>query len=112
MPDLWILLIEGRALGAAVLAGAAGGIVRTFALQQRSWRDLLINMSSGALCSLYLGPGVEAFLTSWVGDLYLEPANLTSLAGFLAGLAGITLAGIVIDFARARGGKKGGDDGK
>lgn len=103
--DWFTWLTEGRALGLAALAGAAGGLVRTFALKQRTWREFVINITAGAVCSLYIGPVLQPFLVPLIGELGTE-ANITSFSGFIAGVCGITAAGWLIDALPAFLGRK------
>lgn len=96
--------------GAALLAGAAGGIVRTLTLRQCGWRDALVNIGVGSLCALYLGPVVEPMLQPALGSLMLEPQSVATFSGFIIGLSGITISGFVLDIIASRRRKLGGGD--
>lgn len=103
MPEFfgW-LATEGRAIGSAILAGAAGGVFRSLALRQTGKGDFAINTSAGILSGIYLGPPVANTIAPYVGGVGVHGANVLSLGGFIAGAVGITLVGLALDFGRKK----------
>lgn len=85
----------------AVLAGAAGGIVRWLTLRE-NWRDGAVSIVVGALCALYLSPMVEPLLEPALGRIVLDPARRAGFSGFLIGIGGIAAAGFIIDIWQIR----------
>lgn len=102
-----ILELLGSDTGKALLAGAAGGVVRWATLRQ-NWREGFAALTVGALCAVWLGPIVEPIIRPIVGPI--TPHNdPTGFASFIVGLGGISLSGFIIDIFTARR-AKGGDD--
>lgn len=88
----------------AILAGAAGGVVR-WATLRHNWREGIGAIAVGALCAIYLGPIVEPLLESTIGKIspHGDPAGF---AAFVVGLGGISLTGLILDTIAARFPKK------
>lgn len=93
----------------AALAGAAGGVVRWVTLREK-WQDGLASLVVGALCALYLGPIVEPLLEPAIGKI-APSGNSDQFAGFVVGLGGISLTGLLIDIIRLWRGQAGGRAG-
>ena len=89
-----------------LLAGALGGLVRWIALRD-SWREGLPAIAVGAICALYLGPLVEPILEPIVGPIAPDH-DPSGFAAFVVGLAGVGLAGLLIDIMSGRVGRGGG----
>lgn len=81
--------------GRAMLAGAAGGLVRWVGQERRRLRDGALAVASGSLAALYLAPLVVGVLRVLHIELG-EGADADRAAGFLAGLAGMSIAKVVI----------------
>ena len=79
-----------------LLAGAAGGVVRWMTLRDY-WTDGLISMVIGALSAMYLSPLAVPSLITWFGHINVAPENVGPLSGFLLGIGGITISGLIID---------------
>jgi hypothetical protein len=79
-----------------LLAGALGGIVRWMTLRDH-WTDGLISMVVGALSAMYLAPAAVPALIPWFGKISVAPENVGPLSGFLLGIGGITISGLIID---------------
>lgn len=79
-----------------ILAGAAGGIVRWLTLRE-SWRDGIVSIVVGAICALYLGPLIEPLLEPVIGRIVVDAVRRAAFSGFMIGLGGIVVAGLVID---------------
>lgn len=98
-----------------LLAGALGGMVRWLTLRSH-WSDGLIAIVVGAICALYVSPLALPAMTPFLGNLGVPAESSSGLAGFLIGLGGITVSGLIMDIWRARrklvdeggGPKKGG----
>jgi len=92
----WLLSDPGK----AVLAGAAGGIVRWLTLREKL-SDGVISIVVGALCALYLGPIVEPMLTPLIGKI-APHGDAAGFSSFFIGVGGISAAGFVLDVWRGR----------
>lgn len=90
--------------GQLIVAGIAGGLVRWLTLRE-SWRSLLPTLLVGALTSLYLGPHFTNWLSPILGAITPSGTSEDTLGGFLAGVVGIGLTGLIIDFWNVRRGK-------
>ena len=86
--------------GKAVLAGAAGGIVRWLTLREK-WSDGIVSIVVGALCALYLGPIVEPMLTPLIGKI-APNGDAAGFSSFFIGVGGISASGFVLDVWRGR----------
>lgn len=84
----------------AVVAGAAGGVVRWVTLRN-DWKEGFSAIIVGALCALYLGPIVTPLLEPVVGVIAPE-GDSSGFSSFVVGLGGISLSGWIIDIIRAR----------
>lgn len=84
---VWLAGESGR----AVVAGAAGGVLRWLMQDQRRVRDGIVSVVGGVVASVYLGSVVAAILSSAVG-----PVAGAAPSGFIAGLAGMSLAKIIV----------------
>lgn len=91
----WIATEPGK----VALAGAAGGLVRWITLRERP-RDVIPAVLVGALCAIYLGPLAEPLLDPIVGAISAHD-DADRFAGFVVGLLGIGLTGMLIDLLRA-----------
>lgn len=91
----WMATPETR----AAVAGAAGGVVRWITLREKP-RVGITSIIVGAICSIYLQPLVVPLLEPVVK--FAPDANVAGFAGFVVGLAGTTVSGLLIDFFRLR----------
>lgn len=106
----WIAGETGRAM----LAGAAGGLVRWVGQERKRLRDGVLAVASGSLAALYLAPVVVGVLRVLSIELG-EGADADRAAGFLAGLAGMSIAKVVITAVETwakRQSRQGGGDGQ
>lgn len=105
----WIAGETGRAM----VAGAAGGLLRWLGQESKRLLDGIGAVTTGAICALYLGPVVGGALGA-VGIHLGDGANADSAAGFLAGLAGMSLAKVAIALIETWAARqiKGGNDGQ
>ncbi len=97
-------------MGAAAMAGAAGGLVRWLTLREH-WRDGVVSLVVGSLCALYLGPLVEPMLVPIIGKIAAQ-GDAKGFSSFVVGLGGIGIAGFVIETLRKFRAQKGGDNGE
>ena len=109
---LWVFTDAGR----AVVAGAAGGLVRWLTLQERP-RDGIASIIVGALCALYLGPLAVPIFEPVVGKIVTNPDQAVGFAAFLIGMGGLSVSAIVIQVWRLRRanlakGESDGEDGQ
>ncbi|PZQ99936.1 MAG: hypothetical protein DI533_04720 [Cereibacter sphaeroides] len=84
----------------ALLAGAAGGIVRWVTLRS-NWKEGIGAILVGAICALYLGPIAQPLLEPVIGKI-APGGDATGFAAFFVGLGGISLSGLLIDIIAAR----------
>ena len=95
--------------GRAAIAGAAGGLYRWLMQERRRIRDGLVAVVSGAISAQYLGPVVLAVLRLAGLRLGGEGGDLSLTAGFLAGLAGMSIAKLVVATVEAQAQKMRGE---
>jgi len=87
------------------LAGAAGGVLRWITLRQH-WRDGLIAIVAGIICSVYfadvLAPVLVAIVHAVPGLalVMVDAEQVKGPAGLLSGITGISITGLVIDWVR------------
>lgn len=93
--NLWETLLSERSW--TILAGALGGVVRWVTLAE-GWRKGTASVIVGAICAAYLSPLVLPAMTPILGGFVGDEANRAGFSGFIIGLAGITVAGFIIDF--------------
>ncbi|AZV00216.1 hypothetical protein pben1_p59 [Paracoccus phage vB_PbeS_Pben1] len=102
MVGAWITGEAGR----AALAGAAGGLVRWWmTVGKCRLRDGAVMAAAGSLMSLYFSPVMLALLERWIGEIRGDAAGA---AGFASGLAGMSLAKLVLGVIEAHARKLGG----
>lgn len=94
---LWAFIQEREAV---LMAGAAGGFVRWVTLRER-FLDGMASILVGAICALYLSPLADPVVNSVFGAITITPEQRAGFSGFVIGLGGVWLAGIVIDAVRA-----------
>ena len=87
----WLVGETGR----AVVAGGFGGAMRWLSQERRRVREGVIAVISGALAAVYLAPVMMAMMRVLHLDLGDGP-RAWSAAAFLTGLAGMSLAKIVV----------------
>lgn len=99
--------------GRAMVAGAAGGLLRWMGQERRRLRDGVLAVASGSIAALYLAPVVIGILAAVGLDLGQGEAA-DRAAGFLAGLAGMSFAKVVIALIETWAARQtgGGDDGR
>lgn len=85
----------GEGFAKAMIAGAAGGIVR-WATLRLHWKEGLIALVVGSICALYLGPIAEPLLDPIIGRLAPQ-GDPKGFASFFVGLGGVALTGLLID---------------
>lgn len=81
--------------GKAMLAGAAGGIVRWFAQETRRLIEGVIAVISGAFSAVYLSPLILPLL-DMAGIEVGATDQAAGVAHFLSGLVGMSMAKIVV----------------
>ncbi|SEP27621.1 hypothetical protein SAMN04490248_1691 [Salinihabitans flavidus] len=119
-PTLWdralvaasgiVTWLTGEA-GRALIAGAAGGLYRWLMQERRRLRDGVVAVLSGAVAAQYLGPVVLALLRM-AGLKLTEGPELYLTSGFLAGLAGMSLAKLMVALMEAQAARLRGERGK
>jgi len=106
---LWVTGEAGR----TAVASGAGGLVRWLASERKRIGEGILSVSGGVLVGSYLWPLVLVGIGAIPG---VDPTSPDSkaMAGFIAGMMGISGAKIVIAIveARARQNGSGGTDGK
>lgn len=99
--------------GRAMVAGAAGGLMRWLGQERRRLRDGALAVASGSLAALYLAPVVIGVLAALGLNLGADEAA-DRAAGFLAGLAGMSIAKVAIALIETWAARQttGGRDGQ
>lgn len=82
--------------GQAMLAGAAGGLVRSITLREK-WTEGLGSLVVGALCALYASPVAYAAFEPVVGRLMPGDSSIRGFSGFISGIVGMAFVGFVLD---------------
>ena len=93
--------------GRAALAGAAGGLVRWLMSEKTRIRDGAISIITGILMAKYASPLMLAILEKWFDAL---KGDVVGMAGFAAGIAGMSIAKILLALVDAQFRKTGGSD--
>jgi hypothetical protein len=93
----WLLADKGQ----LAVAGALGGVVRWLSLRE-DWRDGLVSITVGAICAVYLSPLAIPLFDSVLGKIVVDAAARHSFSGFLIGIGGIAVSGLVLDVWKAR----------
>ncbi len=102
-----ITWLSGEA-GKALIAGAAGGFYRWLMAERRRLRDGVVAVVSGAISASYLGPVALAILR--LSGLKIDDGpDIYLTSGFLAGLAGMSIAKLVVALIEAQARKLRGN---
>jgi hypothetical protein len=88
--------------GLVLLAGFCGGLCRALAEPEPFWPHAVGTVLTGLFVAAFLWPAGAPMAEPLIGRLDLAPPSEAMFGGFLAGLMGVTLVGIILDFARAR----------
>lgn len=91
MNDPWRQLLDA-ALDSVGVSGAAGGFFRWVAIKPRKWTELLISVTAGFISAIYLLDIVRPLVAP-----FTEAAVTDRLAGFIAGVLGISISGFIVD---------------
>lgn len=112
--DFWHWLFGEK--GQLAIAGALGGVVRWLSLRE-DWRSGVISLVVGAICAAYVAPLAIPVFDSVLGKIVPDEASRVGFAGFVIGVGGIAVAGLIMDVWKARrrqisgGADKGGTNG-
>lgn len=93
----------------APVAGALGGVVRALTLRLPAL-ETVSSIVIGSICAVYLSPLALPLIESTLGKIVVDDASRIGLSGFVIGLGGIAVSGLVLDIFQAirrkqRGGK-------
>ena len=102
---LFAAWVSGEA-GRAVLAGAAGGLIRWLMSETRRLRDGAVSIVAGVLFAKYGTPIVLALLELWLGNLG-RGTDVRDAAAFAAGIIGMSLSKIILGIADAQAARIG-----
>lgn len=92
----------------APVAGALGGVVRALTLRLPMIEGAS-SVAIGAICAIYLSPLAMPVVESALGPVMVDDASRVGFAGFVIGLGGIAVSGLVLDIFQAiRRKQKGG----
>jgi hypothetical protein len=94
-------------LGRTAVAGAAGGIVRSFTLKSRRILDFVGSSFFGAICAIYVSPFVLKVLEIGLGE-FEQSRAVDQMAAFFVGLGGMSLAKLFLTIIDAHARKVGG----
>jgi hypothetical protein len=84
-----------------IIAGALGGLVRWLTLRDH-WSDGIIAIIVGALCATFVSPLALPALTPLLGNVGMPPESVNGFSGFLIGVGGISVSGLLLDVWRLR----------
>jgi hypothetical protein len=84
-----------------VVAGALGGLVRWLTLRDH-WIDGLIAIIVGAICAAFISPLALPALSPFLGQIGMPPESVNGFSGFLIGVGGISVSGLLLDVWRLR----------
>lgn len=88
--------------GLVVMSGLCGGVCRTFMEPGPIWPHAVGTVLTGLFVAAFLWPAGAPLVEPLVGRLDLAPPERAMFGGFMTGLMGVTLVGLILDFARAR----------
>lgn len=98
--------------GRIMVASGAGGLVRWLASERRRIRDGILSVIGGILVGSYLWPLVLTVIGQ-LPNVAPESGDAKAMAGFIAGMMGISGAKIVLALVESRiGAGNGGGNGK
>lgn len=84
--------------GQMAVAGAAGSVIYWITNRQ-SPKNGLIAIVAGAISAVYLGPAISPILAPVFGTTSEVPA---SVGGYLCGMVGISMNGLILDIFKGR----------
>lgn len=84
---------------APIIAGAAGGIVRSISLRQ-NLRESVATITVGILCSAYLSAPFAPVLVKYSQGFFPTLADALGPSGFIVGFLGIAITGFIMDVFR------------
>jgi len=84
-----------------IIAGALGGLVRWLTLRDH-WSDGVIAIAVGAICATFVSPLALPALTPFLGAVGMPPESVNGFSGFLIGVGGISVSGLLLDVWRLR----------
>lgn len=84
---------------APIIAGAAGGVVRSISLRQ-NLRESIATVTVGILCSTYLSAPFAPVLVKWGQGLFPTLPDALGPSGFIVGFLGIAFTGFIMDIFR------------
>ncbi|MFT0891021.1 hypothetical protein [Pseudochelatococcus sp. G4_1912] len=90
---------EVAALGVKLvhlIAGVAGGIVRSLAIENYSIMEATSAVVVGGLTAGYGTPAATSLLCKWLHSMGFHAVGLDGAVGFMLGLCGMTIAEITI----------------
>jgi hypothetical protein len=95
----WTWLLGDK--GQLAVAGALGGVVRWLSLRE-DWKDGFVSIAVGAICAVYLSPLAIPLFDSVLGKIVVDQASRHGFSGFIIGIGGIAVSGLVLDIWKAR----------
>lgn len=83
---------------AKILAGSLGGLVRTLSHPKARIKNLLSDVTVGAVLAVYLGPAAGSLLKPVLGVLPgdLDPSQADRMGAFLVGVGGMVVVEIIM----------------
>lgn len=87
-------------VGRLAVAGAAGGFVRGLMSEKRRFRDGIMAMVTGGIMALYATPLTVALFES-IPALSRIKGDVAGAAGFATGVAGMSLAKLILGMVEA-----------
>lgn len=86
--------------GSVVIAGAAGGLVRWFAVKAHPV-DGIIAIVVGAIMAAYAAPLALPIVDAILGHVIVEEEARAGFSGFIMGLGGVSVVGYILERIRS-----------
>ena len=107
MTDFWVYVFGDR--GQTIIAGALGGMVKWLSLRDH-WSDGIIAIIVGAICAVYLSPLALPIMDPVLKVVIDNYQQRATLSGFVIGIGGIGVVGLIMDVLKLRRQQIGGGD--
>lgn len=89
------------ASGQIAISGALGGLVKSITLRER-WFEGLGSLIVGCFCALYISPLAIPVIEPVIGSIMSQKGQVSTFAGFVTGIGGMALVGLIFDIIAAR----------
>lgn len=84
----------------AFFSGVCGGFIRWVIEKSRWWPAGLLTMLAGGIIAMFMWPAGQAVFSEYLPVGNMDQHTATMFGGFIAGVLGVGLVGIFLDFAK------------